>query len=276
MCSYCFSSKNICDFSLWVTGVCVQGQPCAVKLHEILTNIVQSGDIYSTAFSWWSSSLSSSSSQENHCSELTKMCSSTLVWWASGIFKGNPIRPYQAEAHGKGRLHKHLITLILAAISLVSFVSVPQTSSTTESSAAAAEPLLTCQQFCQHHAPEQQWRHCLQLHIETNPSSRSLTSAAQWNSWILTSPLCGIRMINHSTTSPVKWVTFLPSLLLWIETLAELQKVTMPVFNMSLMQYQPKAKASLQVLFPVTHQCVVWAGISLVCAPPCTPRAQSN
>lgn len=69
---------------------------------------------------------------------LTKMCSYTLVWWASGIFKGNPISSYQAEAHGKGHLHKHLITLKLTAISLVSFVSVPPPSSTT--GAAAAEP----------------------------------------------------------------------------------------------------------------------------------------
>lgn len=124
--------------------VCVQGQSYAVKLHETLKTLSRAFAILHFH--------DDHHHYLHHDREIIvpnsqKMCSYTLFWWASGNFKGNPIRPYQAEGHGKGHLHKHLITLILTAISLVSFVSIPQTSS--------------CQQSCQHYTPEQHWWLCL-------------------------------------------------------------------------------------------------------------------
>lgn len=196
--------------------VCVQGQSCAVQLHKhcpghwqyctfmmviIIILIITEKLFFPTHKNAFL-----------HISLVSK-------WDFQG--QSNQALPGRSPWQGSFTQAFNYTSINSPAISLVSFVSVPQTSSATEScAAAAAEPLLTCQQFCQHHSRAAVVALSTLFHIQTNPSGRALASNAQWSSWILTSPLWD-QDEPPQHNFPIKWVTFLPSLLFWIEILAE-------------------------------------------------------
>lgn len=156
------------------------------------------------------------------------------------------------------------------AISLVAFASFPQTIFATLSllQQQLTCHLFVCWYFCHHQAPIQWWWYCVLFHINTNPSGKTLTSFAQWNSWFGTNVLWETKMIHHSVTCPLSGRRASQAFFYGSKNIAELYKVTMQIFNVSLMQNHSKAKVFLQLLFRVIHQGAVWEGISLANAAP--------